>query len=75
VSKLCRHTQGIGIKVLIFLAWKIFQTISEARPFFYSVCRVGLFLGVREQGLEPDHLKPVLKLEGLRKIKKNRVSV
>jgi hypothetical protein len=36
---------------------------------------VGLFLRVREQGLEPDNLKPVLKLGGLRKIKKNRVSV
>jgi len=58
-----------------FLAWKVFQTSSETRPLFYSVWSVGLFLGVREQTLESDHLKPVLRLEGLRKIKKNRVSV
>jgi hypothetical protein len=59
--------------VLALLALSVFQTISEARPFFYSMCSVGVFLGVMEEGLESDHLKLVLRLEGLRKIKKNRV--
>jgi hypothetical protein len=36
---------------------------------------VGVFLGLREQGLESDHLKPVLRLEELRKIKKNEFLV
>jgi len=36
---------------------------------------MGVLLEVREQGLESEHLKPVLRLEGLRKIKKNRVSL